>query len=430
MALILREYLESPITTIDNEVMNNNINLNESFSNCDPISNDSIMVDIEGIHVGPTRNFTWYTEEALKNSQKSWSIPYQRPLILHHNEKDGKIIGRVLNASYTTSHTRSNTGALLFTCNVSDKDGKEGVKDGRLKTASIGVIAKKVTCSICGNDITLNGECEHERGEIYNNERCYWKVHDMEAKELSYVIVPSDVYSHNVRIYSPKNNNLKESLDNEKEVLIVKDNTNLEKEVEVKESTNVEVEVIENTNAEITSLKEELEKVKAENINLKELKENAENEIIELTSQLKEMAIEQISYLREKLGRPTLLKENLQKRNQDSLMDSILDLKEELDIVTSNKKINIKESLNDNKEEIEIVSNINTNTISNTNNNADGISTIENLKEVKSDVLVDNNKDSLNKSENYSDLDVKESLDYSNKDYEESIEKIQNFYKL
>ena len=430
MALILREYLESPITTIDNEVMNNNINLNESFSNCDPISNDSIMVDIEGIHVGPTRNFTWYTEEALKNSQKSWSIPYQRPLILHHNEKDGKIIGRVLNASYTTSHTRSNTGALLFTCNVSDKDGKEGVKDGRLKTASIGVIAKKVTCSICGNDITLNGECEHERGEIYNNERCYWKVHDMEAKELSYVIVPSDVYSHNVRIYSPKNNNLKESLDNEKEVLIVKDNTNLEKEVEVKESTNVEVEVIENTNAEITSLKEELEKVKAENINLKELKENAENEIIELTSQLKEMAIEQISYLREKLGRPTLLKENLQKRNQDSLMDSILDLKEELDIVTSNKKINIKESLNDKKEEIEIVSNINTNTISNTNNNADGISTIENLKEVKSDVLVDNNKDSLNKSENYSDLDVKESLDYSNKDYEESIEKIQNFYKL
>ena len=92
MALILREYLESPITTIDNEILNNDINLNENFSNCDPISDYSIMVDIEGIHVGPTRNFTWYTEEALKNSQKSWSIPYQRPLILHHNEKDGKII--------------------------------------------------------------------------------------------------------------------------------------------------------------------------------------------------------------------------------------------------------------------------------------------------------------------------------------------------
>lgn len=429
MALILREYLESPITTIDNEILNNDINLNENFSNCDPISDYSIMVDIEGIHVGPTRNFTWYTEEALKNSQKSWSIPYQRPLILHHNEKDGKIIGRVLNATYTTSHTRSNTGALLFTCNVSDKDGKEGVKDGRLKTASIGVIAKKVTCSICGNDITLNGECEHERGEIYNNERCYWKVHDMEAKELSYVIVPSDVYSHNVRIYSPKSNNLKESLNNEKEVLIVKDNTNLEKEVEVKESTNAEVEVIENANAEITSLKEELEKVKAENTNLKELKENAENEIIELTSQLKEMAIEQISYLREKLKRPALLKEHLEKRNQDSLMDTILDLKEELDII-SNKTIDVKESLENNEEKNEINTNTNFNTITNTNNNSDGISTVESLKEVKSDVLVDNDKDSLNKNEKNSNLDVKESLDNSNKDYEDNIEKIKNFYRL
>ena len=94
MALILREYLESPVTSIDNESQNLNLNLNinEGFGQCDPVSPNSLMVDIEGIHVGPTRNFTWYTEEALRNSQKSWSVPYQRPLILHHNEKDGKII--------------------------------------------------------------------------------------------------------------------------------------------------------------------------------------------------------------------------------------------------------------------------------------------------------------------------------------------------
>ena len=49
--------------------------------------------------------------------------------------------------------------------------------------------------------------------------------------------------------------NLKESLNNEKEVLIVKDNTNLEKEVEVKENTNAEVEVIEQT-AEIENVED------------------------------------------------------------------------------------------------------------------------------------------------------------------------------
>ena len=71
MALILREYLESPITTIDNEVLNNNINLNENFSNCDPISDYSIMVDIEGIHVGPRRSFEKFTKKLVNSISKT-----------------------------------------------------------------------------------------------------------------------------------------------------------------------------------------------------------------------------------------------------------------------------------------------------------------------------------------------------------------------
>ena len=110
-------------------------------------------------------------------------------------------------------------------------------------------------------------------------------------------------------------------------------------------------------------------------------------------------------------------------------MDTILDLKEELDII-SNKTIDVKESLENNEEKNEIDTNTNFNTITNTNNNSDGISTVESLKEVKSDVLVDNDKDSLNKNEKNSNLDVKESLDNSNKDYEDNIEKIKNFYRL
>lgn len=441
MALILREYLESPVTSIDNESQNLNLNLNinEGFGQCDPVSPNSLMVDIEGIHVGPTRNFTWYTEEALRNSQKSWSVPYQRPLILHHNEKDGKIIGRVLNASYVTCNTRSNTGALLFTCNVSDKDGKDGVRDGRLKTASIGVIAKKVTCSICGNDITMYGECEHERGEVYDNERCYWKIHDMEAKELSYVIVPSDIYSHNVKIYSPQGNNLSESVNfnnSEKEVLSVSENTVLEnnKETELKESADIEnikentekVETVDNAeelNLKIAYLTEELEKKNNEINDLKELKENAESELIKVNAQLKEMAIEHICVLREKLGRPALLKEHLEDRKQDSLMDSILDLKEELTYVSSNVA-ELKESATAEEVAEKEVSNTNTDT------NTNSIEAVESLEMVKSDALVDENKDHLNKNEKISDLNVKESLDTSNKDYVENIEKIKNYYKL
>ena len=211
MAIVIREYLGSPMGINENSFTP--FSLKENLATDYTIAEDSIMVDIEGIHVGPTRNFTWYTEQALKGSVKSWTTPYQRPLILHHNEKDGKIIGRVLSAHYTDVNTRSKTGALVFTCNVPEEDGKKGVKDGRLKTVSIGAIAHDVRCSICGHDISQYGECEHERGAEYDGQVCYWMIYEMEAKELSYVIVPSDIYAHNIKVYSPKKNkNITESL--------------------------------------------------------------------------------------------------------------------------------------------------------------------------------------------------------------------------
>ena len=93
MSIVIREYLGSPIKSGENTYTP--FTLNEGLDATTVIAEDSVMVDIEGIHVGPTRNFTWYTEEALKGSIPTWTKPYERPLILHHNERDGKIIGRV-----------------------------------------------------------------------------------------------------------------------------------------------------------------------------------------------------------------------------------------------------------------------------------------------------------------------------------------------
>lgn len=238
MAIEIREYIGSHANIVEAKTNNKAVNLSEGYNVIDPIAKDSIMQDIEGIHVGPTRNFTWYTEEALEYSIPSWTKPYQRPLIMHHNEKDGKIIGRVVHVEKLTKNTRSGTPALLFTCNVPDKEGKEQIQDGRLKTVSIGVIAHDVRCSICGEQVELdeNGypECGHMRGNIYDEQVCYWKIYKMEAKELSYVIVPSDVYAHNIRTYKPSKQELglTESLEmNEgkvKDMSIKKDNENLD----------------------------------------------------------------------------------------------------------------------------------------------------------------------------------------------------------
>ena len=179
--------------------------------NIDP---DSIMVDIEGMHSNIiTGNYTMYTPESLVGSIPSWTSPYNKPCIMHHNEKDGKIIGRIINVSSKEKDTRSNTPALLFTINVPDEDGKKQIRDGRLATVSVGISALDVRCSICGENIAEH-ECEHKRGKQYNGETCYWEIRSFKGKELSYVITPSDPYAHNVKIYSPSDNkNIKEQED-------------------------------------------------------------------------------------------------------------------------------------------------------------------------------------------------------------------------
>lgn len=203
MAIEIREFIGCSMNITESAVKRP-VSLKENFNEIGPISKNSIIQIIEGIHVGPTRNFTWYTDEALVSSIPSWTKPYQRPLIMHHNETDGKTIGRILHVEHKAQGTRSGTPALEFTCNVPDKDGIEQIKDGRLKTVSIGVIAHDVRCSICGEQIEIideegNTACGHARGASYDDQVCYWKIYKMEAKELSYVIVPSDIYAHNIK---------------------------------------------------------------------------------------------------------------------------------------------------------------------------------------------------------------------------------------
>jgi hypothetical protein len=211
------------------------------------MSPDSIMVDIEGIHSIVTRNFTYYTPECLKKSAPYWTTPYERPVIMHHNDRDGIQIGRVKAVEYL-EQSRAKSPGLLFTCNIGDEAGIKGVKNGTLSTVSIGAVIHKATCSICGQNIAAEGECEHQRGRKYDGKLCYWLMEDMEPKELSYVIVPSDRYANTVRIYKPKDISAKESYNeggNDADMGIF-DNIDLPlTEPEVQEAVNEEIVQVE-----------------------------------------------------------------------------------------------------------------------------------------------------------------------------------------
>lgn len=371
MSIVIREVCGNNGLLGLSLVENNNIQESVYDQSPEPVAHDSIMVDIEGIHEVVTRNFNRYIAEGLRKSIPSWTKPYQKPMIMHHNERDGKIIGRIKSVELKEHKTRSGTPALLFTSNISDKEGKEQVRDGRLSTVSIGIIAHDVRCSICGHNIAMQGECEeHEKGQVYGGERCYWDIHEFEGKELSYVIVPSDVYASNIRIYEPKEQKLKVTEQQQlptSEVLAVNEENKLQESAELKEDkvldekvsveptekeepkaaaddTAVEKEAeseendkkkeaadkLEDVIAELEQVKKDLSESQSELAEEKSLRESLEEQLEKHKMAVKESLAVEILSLRESAGRKPLDREVLLSRSEESLKDAIIDLKEEL----------------------------------------------------------------------------------------------------
>ena len=212
MAIEIKEYVGF---SSSEPTKNNGIIVQEAMATAIPqqmISPDSLMADVEGIHSDVlTINCTKYSEQCLKDSLPYWTNPYEIPVIMHHNDEDGKIIGRVKNVEMIDSK-RSGTPAILFTCNIGDEDGVKGIKNGTLSTVSIGAVAYDVTCSICGANVA-ECDCGHKKGRVYDGKLCYWTINSMEPREVSYVILPSDKYAQTMRVYKPGKKELKESVE-------------------------------------------------------------------------------------------------------------------------------------------------------------------------------------------------------------------------
>lgn len=370
MALMIREYtgdkfiktneIKTPLSLTEAT-----IETNVSDEAIDP---NSLMVEIEGIHAYPhaTRNFTRYMPKCLKNSISLWTTPYRRPLIKHHNEENGEIIGRICAAEYKTSKTLSGTPALVFTVNVPGEEAKKDVKNGILSTASIGVMAYDVRCSICGTHLEDGDECEHERGREYTvngkKEVCYWDVYSMEPKELSYVIVPSDIYAKNTKIYPATNSRnkpiIKECLNN-KGVKKMPNNDDLEKELKeakdkiakleqdikdlTEDKTNSENKISELTETnsklakQVADLNEAKNKLEEEKLEEAQLREGVENALAEAKKETREYMVHTLQAMRQAIGKEALADEMIKNRTVDSIKDSICDLKEEFNLKTSKK---------------------------------------------------------------------------------------------
>ncbi len=351
------------------------------------VPENSLLADIEGIHSAPfvTRNYTRYSKECLRNSVPYWTTPYRRPLIKHHNEKDGKIIGRILNVEYEEkSKNLPESSALLFTASIPKEPECSDVKSGLLETVSIGVIAHKVRCSICGQDIANDGLCEHERGQVYDGQVCYWDVLEMEPKELSYVIVPSDSYAKNVKLYTstpPVKKSMTESVqdnllnhkhggtmdEQEKQALLdqiktLKDREATllgeKKDTETKladaETKNTELQAqVDKLTADMDKLKADIEEAKTKltdattaSQNAEAAQKTAEEQCVQAQEAYRGLLEKMFNKSRQLAGKKELAEDAVSKRSNESLLDAIHDLTEDMNIDTT-PKIDPKEKITD-----------------------------------------------------------------------------------
>ena len=367
MALMIKEYVDhNDVNGFFSEAVatHEHLELKEAAAheNSLPIAPDSLMVEVEGIHAYPhaTRNYTRYMPECLIDAIPAWTSPYNRPVIKFHKDEDGETIGRVISAEHIQKSKRSKTPATKFLINVSEEKAKQGIKDGRLDTVSISGIATDVRCSICGQQLADGEECEHERGQQYKVgskvKTCYWDIYQMEPKELSYVIVPSDVYAKNERFYPATKGGEKPKLTESLDKNLPPKTNHKEGDVEMTELEEAQAKVSELSakvkeleeaakanETKMTELTEAKDKADAQVKELtesktaleenakqeKELKEGLETELAETKTKLKESMIETLQAVRKATGRKELEESLVKERSVDSIRDSIVDLKEE-----------------------------------------------------------------------------------------------------
>lgn len=464
MAIEIKEYVGHQFKSVHGSAKL--VNLTEGHAET-YMAEDSIMVDIEAIHSRITRNNTYYSPNCLKQSVPYWTNPYKVPVIMHHNEKDGQIIGRVHSAEYTEVNTRGNTPALIFTANVGDEEGKKGIKNGTLSTVSIGVIAHDLRCSICGTNLAEEGLCEHEKGEYYDvdgeNQLCYWIIEKMEPKEVSYVIVPSDAYAHNLRVYDAvkkKKSEVKESVEynNPFAELIeatktVLDTTEgkqideeVEKEAEVKntESEETTEEVAEKQSEETTETKTEetettetkeestTEENKAEETTeAEETKETEKEEVTEDDNKELEEAKAKIAELEKELEAVKLEKEKLANK-LEKVKETKEAVEQELVTLKAEKKKQLVETISSLRNQLSLPEEDETTLMESSEESLK--LTIKSLNEftkiqkktfglqtLTSPVAVSEAKDNTVADTNKKVKDVKESKEKSNKSLEDEI---------
>jgi len=215
-----------------------------------------LLVRIAATHSGIiTRNNGFYLPDKMSKGAPSFTEDYGKPLLLHHNDREDSI-GRIVKADYIdTSGALHDNFDLVKGIVVKDRSGrKKGVinellikdfcegrmphgmqvdtvvslfrdsvlledegysglgfiqlvgdvvdpeaiqklMDGRYLTGSVGATTDQAICSVCRQDWTEGGPCEHQPGALYDGAKCFIIAGRLDYDEYSFVNAPADRHS-------------------------------------------------------------------------------------------------------------------------------------------------------------------------------------------------------------------------------------------
>ena len=161
----------------------------------------ALFTKIKATHGGYVNgNKFFYSIDGMENATKTWVTPFQKPVLVHHDEKSDPI-GRVIDAEFVpigTNRRNKPKGYILLTCRITDQTAIEKILDNRYMTVSVSSLPTRAVCSICDSDLTKDGPCDHIRGMEYEDKLCYWTIDVRSYTEVSFVNKPADEYQKGV----------------------------------------------------------------------------------------------------------------------------------------------------------------------------------------------------------------------------------------
>lgn len=92
-------------------------------------------------------------------------------------------------------------GHIQIVCDIPDEDAVQKFLDGRYITGSVSARTNKAICSICKQNWTEDGECEHQPGKIYDNKPCILIAGNFKYDEYSIANNPADRQSRVLELY-------------------------------------------------------------------------------------------------------------------------------------------------------------------------------------------------------------------------------------